>query len=305
MWLLKRPIGNGSWQTRSLTTVRNPRQHAMSFRMFAFSDGGLVSMKPPLRIGNSFKLVYISTPRCFFCSCWWCLAAEENKEETSGHRSSPMEALWDCLTDFLVEPIIFTIAFVDPDIAGKRVGENNCPLFSCCWPADGESILPIVLLIIDTTSSSTMNAAIAGLRNPSRKVWDLWGCWEEPDTECGLHSCNVTPVFNNNTAARWVKVAMKFNNQFLSASFIMANKLMAHLVPRHLCVEAAAAFLWMISCNLRLRISSTIPGRNGMMMLGCGAWIQEASWQRKQASKRLNDSFNGRLLDSSDTLKSS
>ena len=31
----------------------------------------------------------------------------------------------DASNDFLVEPLSFTIAYVDPDIAGKRVGEKK------------------------------------------------------------------------------------------------------------------------------------------------------------------------------------
>jgi len=36
----------------------------------------------------------------------------------------------DASTDFLVETFSFTIAFVDPDTAGKRVGENDTQLYS-------------------------------------------------------------------------------------------------------------------------------------------------------------------------------
>jgi len=48
-----------------------------------------------------------------------------------------------------------------------------------------------------------------------------------------------------------------------------------------------------------------ISERNGMMMVRCGAQIQEPSRLRKQASKSLNGSFNSELSDCSDTLKSS
>jgi hypothetical protein len=34
------------------------------------------------------------------------------------------------LTDILVEPLGFTIRYVDSDIAGNRVGENSTQLFS-------------------------------------------------------------------------------------------------------------------------------------------------------------------------------
>jgi len=74
------------------------------------------------------------------------------------------------LNAFLAEPFSFTIAYVDPDIAGKRVGENNTQLFSWHWPADDEWILPIVTSIVDTTILSIMNAANAGLPDPIRKI---------------------------------------------------------------------------------------------------------------------------------------
>jgi hypothetical protein len=57
----------------------------------------------------------------------------------------------DVSKDFLVEPFSFTITYVDPDIAGKRVGENNTQRLSWHWPGDDESILLIVTSIVDTT----------------------------------------------------------------------------------------------------------------------------------------------------------
>jgi len=104
---------------------------------------------------------------------------------------------------------------VDPDIAGKRVGENNTQLFSWHWPGDNESILPIVTSIVDTTILSIVNAAIADLPDPSRKIRDLWGCLEEPNGNGGPYTHNVTPMFDNNTAAGWVKAAMKLTNPML------------------------------------------------------------------------------------------
>jgi len=56
---------------------------------------------------------------------------------------------------------------VDPDIAGKRVGENNNQLFSSHWPGDNDKILLIVISIVDTTMLSIVNAVIAGLPDPS------------------------------------------------------------------------------------------------------------------------------------------
>jgi len=58
---------------------------------------------------------------------------------------------------------------VDPDIAGKRVGDNS-QVVSWHWPGEGELILPMVTSIVDTTSLSIVNAAIAGLQDPSWKL---------------------------------------------------------------------------------------------------------------------------------------
>ena len=102
-------------------------------------------------------------------------------EETSVHRSPPIKVRCNALPGFLVEPFSVTIAYVDPNIAGKRVGENNTQLFTWHWPGDDESRLPIVTSIVDTTSLSIVNAAIAGLPDPSRKIRKLWGRLEEPN----------------------------------------------------------------------------------------------------------------------------
>jgi len=82
------------------------------------------------------------------------------------------------------------------------VGENNTQLFSSHWPGDDESILPIVTLIIDTTILSIANAATAGLVDPSQKIRELWGCLVKPEGDGGSYARNVTPIFDNNTAAR-------------------------------------------------------------------------------------------------------
>jgi len=62
---------------------------------------------------------------------------------------------------------------VDPDIPGKRVGENHTQLFSWHWPADDESILPIVTSIVDIIILSIVNAAIPSLRDPRWKIREL------------------------------------------------------------------------------------------------------------------------------------
>jgi hypothetical protein len=109
------------------------------------------------------------------------------------------------LNVFLVEPFNFTITFVDPTIAGKRVDENDTVQFSWHWPWDDESILPIVTSIVNTTILSSMNAVITGLPDPSRKIRELWGCREEPNGDGGPYAHNVTPIFDNNTASGWLR----------------------------------------------------------------------------------------------------
>jgi len=195
--------------------VRNSRQHWTSSRRLAFADRRLGSKKPRLSRGNLCTLVFISSPRCFFRSSWWCVDPEDDEEGTSGHRSPPIKVRCDASNYYHVEPFRLTIVYVDPDIAGKRVGENNTQLFSWHWPGDDKSILPIVTSIVDTTILSIVNAAIAGLPDPSQKIWELWGCLEEPNGDGGPYASNFTPISNNNTAAGWVKAAMKSSNQTL------------------------------------------------------------------------------------------
>ena len=160
-------------------------------------------------------MVCISSPQCLICCSWWCVDTEDNKEETSGSRCSPIKEHCDDSTDFLVEPFSFTIAYVDPDIARKRVGENDPQLFSGHWPWDDESILLMVTSIVVTTIVSIVNAAITGLWDPSYKIREIWGCRQEPNVHGGPHACNVTPIIDNNTAARWAKSAMKLSNSML------------------------------------------------------------------------------------------
>jgi len=157
-------------------------------------------------------LVCISLSWSFFCSSWRCVDPEDNVEESPSHMSSPIKVRCDASTDFVVKPFSFTITYVDPDIAGKRVSENNTRPFSWHWPGDDESILPRVTSIISTTILSIMNAAIAGLPDPSRRLRELLNCLEEPKGDGGMYSRNVTPILDNNNAAWWVKAAMKFSN---------------------------------------------------------------------------------------------
>jgi hypothetical protein len=59
---------------------------------------------------------------------------------------------------------------------------------------------------------SIVNAEISGLPDPSRKIRELWGCLEERNGDGGPYARNVTPIFDNNTAAGWVKEAMTLYN---------------------------------------------------------------------------------------------
>jgi len=81
---------------------------------------------------------------------------------------------------------------VDPDIAGKRVGENNTQLFSRHWPGDDESIPRIVTSIVDTTILSIMNANIPGQPDPRRKIRELCSSQEELDGDGGPYAHNFT-----------------------------------------------------------------------------------------------------------------
>jgi len=105
--------------------------------------------------------------------------------------------------------------YVDPDIAGMRLGEFDTQLFSWDWHGDDESILAIVTSMVDMTILPIVNAAIASLWDPSPKIRALWGCWEQPNGHGGLYARNVTPIFDNNTAAGWVEVGMNSSNPTL------------------------------------------------------------------------------------------
>jgi len=115
----------------------------------------------------------------------------------------------------IVEPYSFTVAYTDPNIAGKRMAETSSQQFSWCWPGDDESILSIVTSILDSTILWIMNVAIASLPDPSWKIHDLWGCLKEPNRDRGLYAWNVTPIFDINKAAWWVNAAMETNNPTL------------------------------------------------------------------------------------------
>lgn len=76
---------------------------------------------------------------------------------------------WDTSTAFLVVPSSFTISYVDPNVAAKKVDGNISLLFSWHWPGYDELRLSIVTSIIDMSIMSFMSAAIADLPECSQK----------------------------------------------------------------------------------------------------------------------------------------
>jgi hypothetical protein len=78
-----------------------------------------------------------------------------------------------------------------------------------------ESILRIITSIINTMTLSIVNAAMASLRDRSRKIREFWGCLKEPNGVDGRYARNVTPILDNDTTAGWVQVAIKIRNPFL------------------------------------------------------------------------------------------
>jgi hypothetical protein len=58
---------------------------------------------------------------------------------------------YDALTNLIFKPFRSTIAHVDPNIAGKLLGEINAQEFSWHWPGDEASIHARVTSIVDMT----------------------------------------------------------------------------------------------------------------------------------------------------------
>jgi hypothetical protein len=92
------------------------------------------------------------------------------------------------LTHYLVEPFSLTMVYLDSNVSGQRVGENNTPQFSLHWHWNGEWILPIVTSFVDLSSVSIINAVFRGVQNPSLTIRELWGCQEEPTGNGHLHA---------------------------------------------------------------------------------------------------------------------
>jgi len=115
------------------------------------------------------------------------------------------------LNTFLVKPFSFSIAYVDANIAGKEVGENNLKLFSGHCLGDDDSMHLTVISIVDTTIWSIVNRALANLPDPFQIIGELWGCQEELIGYGGPHTHNVTPIFIYNTGARCGRPVMKLH----------------------------------------------------------------------------------------------
>jgi len=107
------------------------------------------------------------------------------------------------------------MAYVDFYNPGMRVGENYTLLCSLNWPGDVESILPIVISIVDMTIFSVVHAPNSGLTDPCLKIRELWGCRDEPTGGGSPYAHNVTPIFDGTTATGFVHVALKFNDPML------------------------------------------------------------------------------------------
>jgi hypothetical protein len=118
-----------------------------------------------------------------------------------------IKAYCDFLTDFLVKLFSLVITNVDLNIARKWLSDINASQLSLPWPGDDQSKCTIVISIINTTILSIVYAGIPGLPDSQQTIQPLWGCWEEADGDGGLYAPNVTLMFVNNTAARWVKAA--------------------------------------------------------------------------------------------------
>jgi len=173
-------------------------------------------------------------------------------------------------TNVLVEPFSFTVTNIGPNITGKRVGVIHTDQFSWHWPGDDESILTILVSIVDMTILSTVNSAIAGFPDTSWNIQEQWGCWEKSDADCGQYAQNGTPMFNNNSAARWVMVAIIMKHPTLFQLLIVANEAMGHLVPSCLCLVAVATNFWMTSSYFR-----SWHDRGYCWGIGCWYWDTE------------------------------
>jgi hypothetical protein len=111
-----------------------------------------------------------------------------------------------------VERFNHPICYVDANIAGNTVHQNNTELVPWHWPGDTESIVLTFTTIVDTTILSIMNGAILGLPDHNWNICELWGFLEEHNEYCSLYSCNVTPNDVNCPATGRVKAGLELTN---------------------------------------------------------------------------------------------
>jgi len=114
-----------------------------------------------------------------------------------------------------------------------------------------------------------------------------------------LYQSLITILLPDGQRRPWNEATQRF-----FTSFIVANKPPAQLVLRRLCVVATATVLWMTPSHRQPHIWSTISGSNRMMMVRCGAQIQQNPHRPKQATKSLNGNTESCFTDTSYTLKS-
>ena len=215
LWNQTGHIGHGRWPTSVCAMVKCSRTPLTSSQRLAFTRGSKGSTKHRLRRGSSFTLVAISTPQYFLCTFWRGGDTVDDVVKYSGYSSSPIQVQHKASTNWFFEPFSFPMAYVDPDIVQKMVDANNTQLFSFQRPGVDESILAIVISIINTAILSIVNVAMSSPPDCSQNIPEI-GRWQDmPECDVGPHACNVTPNFNNCITARWVKVTMKLNNATL------------------------------------------------------------------------------------------
>jgi hypothetical protein len=154
-------------------------------------------------------------------------------------------------TNVLMVSFSITITNIGLNITRKRVGIIHTDQLSWHWPGDGESIFRILISIVDTTILSTVNSAFAGLPVSSWNMQEQWGCWEESNADGSQNAHNGTTIFNNNSVAGWVIVAMILNHPTVYPLIIVANEAMGHLAPSSLCMVGAATNFQMTSSDFR------------------------------------------------------
>jgi hypothetical protein len=113
--------------------------------------------------------MYLSAPMSHFLFLMMC-RSRRRQGRNLGSQVFANQGVLQCLDRFHCQPFSFTIANVDPDITGKRVGETIIQLFSWHWPWDYALILPIVASVVHTTILSIVNAVIVGLPDPSQTL---------------------------------------------------------------------------------------------------------------------------------------